>query len=69
MDQKTWELRQRNLQKQAIAKRLADAAEKMGVAGMALGAYQGNVLAGLLGLGVFLSSIFLTWRFAARWDS
>jgi Na+-driven multidrug efflux pump len=48
--------------KKAVAKRLADAAEKMGVAGMALAAYQGNFLAGLMGLVIFLYSIYLTWR-------
>ena len=48
--------------KKAVAKRIADAAEKMGVAGMALAAYQGNILAGLFGFGIFLYSVYLTWR-------
>lgn len=53
----------RNCKKEdAVAKRIADAAEKMGVAGMALGAYQGNLLAGLLGFGIFLYSVYPTWR-------
>jgi hypothetical protein len=35
--------------KDALAKRLADATEKLGVAGVALAAYQGNFPAGILG--------------------
>jgi len=50
--------------KKAVARRIADAAEKMGVAGMALAAYQGNILAGFLGFGIFLYSVYLTWRSA-----
>ncbi|MDR1490601.1 MAG: hypothetical protein LBS65_09020 [Desulfovibrio sp.] len=50
-------------QKQAaISKRLADASEKLGVAGMALAAYQGDYLAGFFGLCIFLYSLILTWR-------
>ena len=59
-----YEQARRRDKKQAVAKRIADAAEKMGVAGMALAAYQGNILAGLLGLGLFLYSVYLTWRLA-----
>jgi len=57
-----YEQARRRDKKQAIAKRLADASEKLGVAGMALAAYQGDWIAGIFGFFAFLYSLILTWR-------
>lgn len=48
----------------ALAKRLADASEKMGVGGMALGAFQGNMAGAVVGGIIFIYSLIMTWRIA-----
>lgn len=53
---------QRRKQVCAIAKRLADVFEKFAVASFALGAYQGHISAGVIGLAFLVMSLILTWR-------
>lgn len=46
----------------ATAKRIADASEKFAVASFAIGAYQGNIGAGFIGLAFLAVCLILTWR-------
>ena len=51
-------------QKHALAKRIADASEKLAVAGVAMGVYQENIFAALVGGIVLAFSLVITWRVA-----
>ena len=49
-----------------LLKRLGDASEKFAIASLALGAYDGNIYAGLVGLAFFTVCIILTYIGGAR---
>lgn len=48
-------------QKRAMIKRVADALEKLGVAGLAVGIFQGNVVGATYGIAFIGLSIALTY--------
>lgn len=45
-----------------MSKRIADIVEKLGVAGLALGIYQGNVYGACVGMVLLLYCLYLTRR-------
>jgi len=49
-----------------LLKRLADASEKFAIASLAIGAYQGNLVAGLFGLAFFAVCLIFTIIGGAR---
>ena len=51
-------------QKELLAKRIADASEKLAVAGIALGVYQENAFAAFVGGLILAFSLVITWRVA-----
>ena len=54
-------------QKRAMIKRVADALEKLGVAGLAVGIFQGNVVGAVCGIAFILSDVFL-WNISRQTD-
>lgn len=48
-------------QKRAMIKRVADALEKLGVAGLAVGIFQGNVVGAVCGIAFIGLSLALTY--------
>ena len=49
-----------------LLKRLADASEKFAIASLAIGAYQGNLIAGLIGLAFLAVCIILSIKGGAK---